>query len=280
MDRLSFGLGPAALGDGTDDLRKELARLLRDAIGISIRLVATRNYAQLYDQVVANEVQVAWLPPAVFVRAHDAHDARLIAQTVHASPSTYHGVLFVRDDSEATKLEDLEGATAAWVDPSSAAGYLFPRLAMFERGIDARGFFGDEYGARSHLAVVEMVAGGTADVGATYCHVVEESDSGETRERAGWDQVDTGVPMRTILRSRPIPNPAVCAVPSVPLDLEEKIAQALFRLHEKKGAERILRDLLQIRRFAPADIRDYHVVRAALNVTHSQLKRQDDRRGA
>ena len=268
MDRLSFGLGPAALGQGTDELRTRLARLLRDSVGLSIRLVATRNYAQLYDQVVKGEVQVAWLPPAVFVRAHDGHDVRLIGQTVHSEPSTYHGVLFVRDDSEARELVDLQGATAAWVDPSSAAGYLFPRLAMFEKGHDPRGFFGDEYGAGTHVAVVEMVATGTADVGATFCHVPTEG----AEERAGWDEADVDVPMRSVLRSRPIPNPAVCCSPEVPLDLEDRVKSALFSLHEQKGADEVLDGLLQIQRFTPADIRDYQVVRSALNVTHSQLK--------
>lgn len=277
MDRLSFGLGPSALGHGTDDLRKELARLLRDSVGVSVRLVATRNYAQLYDQIVDGEVQVAWLPPAVFVRAHDGHAARLLAQTVHVSPSTYHGVLFVREDSPAQQLEDLRAKTAAWVDPSSSAGYLFPRLAMYEKGIDPRGFFGDEYGASTHLAVVEMVAGGTADVGATFCHVADEPGPDGKHERAGWDEVDVDVPMRAILRSRSIPNPAVCCSPVLPVELEERVTDALLGLHEVKGAPEILQELLQIRRFAVADIKDYQVVRAALNVTHSQLKRRHGR---
>ena len=268
MDRLSFGLGPAALGQGTDELRTRLARLLRDSIGLSIRLVATRNYAQLYDQVVKGDVQVAWLPPAVFVRAHDGHDVRLVAQTVHSQPSTYYGVLFVRDDSDAKELEDLRDATAAWVDPSSCAGYLFPRLAMYEKGYDPRGFFGDEYGAGTHLAVVEMVAGGTADVGATFCHVPAAGDA----ERAGWDDAGVDVPMRSILRSRSIPNPVVCCASEVPMDLEEKVKKALLSLHESKGAREVLEGLLQLQRFSPADIRDYQIVRSALNVTHSQLK--------
>ncbi len=280
MQRLSFGVGPAALGPDTEALRKDFARLLRDTLDMSVRLVTTRSYTQLYDQVTSGEVQVAWLPPAVFVRAHDAYDARLLLSSVHETASSYYGVLFVREDNDAETLEDLRGTAVAWVDGSSCAGYLFPRLAMAEKGIDPHSFFAAEMGAGSHARVVETVAAGSADVGAAYAHDLH-ADSGETgpERTAAWDHTDVGVPMRVVLRSRPIPNPVICATSDLGEEVGEHVEARLSRMHETKRGRRILAELLQVRRFEPASMKDYEVVRAALNVTHSQHRRRARRGG-
>ena len=275
-ERLSFGVGPAALRVGADDMRKDLARFFRDTLQMSVRLVATRSYAQLYDQVATGELHVAWMPPAVFVRAHDADDARLLLSTVHARASRYYGVMFVRDDSDVRAIEDMRGRSVAWVDASSCAGYLFPRLAMAERGIEPKGFFGEEMGGGSHERVVEAVAGGIADAGAGYTHELH-LDSGEGPSSA-WDHVDLGIEMRPILRSRPIPNPVLCATRGLPLELEDRIVERLLRAHETDEGARVLAGLLHVRRFERASMKDYDVVRAALNVTHSQIRRRTRRK--
>lgn len=279
MERLSFGVGPAALGSGTETLRKDFARILRDALGLSVRLVTTRSYAQLYDQIVAGQVDVAWLPPALFIRAHDAHGAKLLLSSVHSTSSQYYGLLFVRDDSPARDLEDLRGKTVAWVDGSSCAGYLFPRLTMSERGVDPHGFFAAEMGAGTHAGVVDAVATGTADAGAVYGHVLHADGAGERQETAAWDHSPAGVEMRTLLRSRAIPNPVVCAASTLSGEVGDLIIERLVTLHEDGQAPAILDGLLQVRRFQRATMKDYEVVRAALNVTHSQQRRRGRGRG-
>ena len=276
-ERLSLGLGPTALAPHVDDLRKDFARFLRDVLQMSVRVVATRSYAQLYEQMTTGEVSVAWMPPAVFVRAHDTHDVRLMLSSVHSRASRYFGVLYVREDSVVEDVSDLRGSAVAWVDASSCAGYLFPRLAMAERGIEPRGFFGDEMGAGSHERAAEAVAERIADVGAGYAHELHDDSTEIEEPSCAWDHADVDVPMRPILRSRAIPNPVLCCAPTVALDLEETITERLLRAHEEKGAARVLGGLLQIRRFEKVALRDYDVVRAALNVTHSQLRRS--RRG-
>jgi len=47
----------------------------------------------------------------------------------------YHGFIFVRDDSNIRKLEDLRGKTVAFDEPFSAVGYLLPKMMLMEKGL-------------------------------------------------------------------------------------------------------------------------------------------------
>jgi phosphonate transport system substrate-binding protein len=55
----------------------------------------------------------------------------------------YYSVIMVRSGSPYRTLADLKGKKIAFVDFNSTSGYIFPRRAMREQGIDPESFFGD-----------------------------------------------------------------------------------------------------------------------------------------
>ena len=55
----------------------------------------------------------------------------------------YYAVLMVRSDSPYRTLTDLKGKKIAFVDFNSTSGYIFPRRALREQGIDPDHFFGE-----------------------------------------------------------------------------------------------------------------------------------------
>lgn len=273
MLRLTFGMGPAALGPGTEPLRSALARLLTIALDAPVRVVACRTYGQLLELIADGEVQFAWLPPAIFIRARDKHDVTPLVASVHSSELRYHGVLFVREDSEVRTTKDLKGTTVAWVDRESCAGFLFPRLALMEAGYETRTLFDAQVALGSHAAVVQAVASGEMDVGATYVHVDPNAEDAPPL-RAGWIDAGATLPMHVVLRSRPIPSDVICATKAVELDVEKRLAVGLAGLHELPGASKVLEPLLQVRRFEPTSMKDYEIVRAALTVANTRFKRR------
>ena len=93
----------------------------------------------------------------------------------------------------------------AWVDRESSSGYIVPRIHLASLGHDLRGFFARETFHHSHIAVVDAVAMGQVDVGATFYSVDSASDKIVS---AGWTDAD-GKTVRSVkiaAKAGPIPN--------------------------------------------------------------------------
>jgi phosphate/phosphite/phosphonate ABC transporter binding protein len=266
MEKLAFGMGPVALGEPGGELRRTFAKLLADALGVKITVVATQSYGRLLRRAAKGELDLAWLPPALYIRLRGRIEtARILLGSVRARPGHYRSALFVRPDSERAEPLHLVGSRVGWVDPSSSAGYLFPRFALLSRGLHPDKIFAEERFFRSHDGVVNAVRDGEVDVGATYAHLETDDDDSEV-VRSGWTAM--GESMRPILLSRTIPTDVVCAVKELGDETTEVVVKALAAMHELEGGPAVLEELLGVRRFEPVDPRDYDVVRAALNVAH------------
>jgi phosphonate transport system substrate-binding protein len=273
MDRITFGMGPAGAGPERSELRLALAQVLADALRMEVRVTAARTYGYLLQQIHADEIHLAWLPPAVSLRARDLYHVTPVAATVRSTPGNYHGVLFVRADAKHREVDHLRGESVAWVDRESCGGYLFPRLALMERGYDPRRFFGAEVLLGSHEAVIGAVAAGEVAAGATFMNLGKDGtgpDGGGIS--AGWTKVGCEVDMRPIVISREIPNDVICVTRAVNIDFEGRIKERLLAMHADADGRGVLRELLHARRFEPVDVRDYDVVRAAINVSQSRIR--------
>src|SRR4051812_11166202 len=114
MGLLRFGVGPIAAGDQRAKVRAHAESALARAAGSHAILVVTPSYAELATKLEHGDVDLAWMPPALCVRAIE-RGATLLLGCVRASAKVYHGALFVRADSPRRVPADLRGARAAWV---------------------------------------------------------------------------------------------------------------------------------------------------------------------
>jgi phosphonate transport system substrate-binding protein len=259
-----FATGPVHLDEDGEDLRRDVGRALSDALGEAISVEAAPSYAHLRELVVAKKVAIAWMPPALFVRAHAAGAIGDVLRAERFGGGTYQGAIFVRDGSPFWKIEDLRGARMAWVDRDSCAGYLFPRLALREKGIDPDAYFASSALLESHSRVVRAVAQGTADAGATYVELADASDPDKGLTIAGWSAFAERKAMRPVLVSRSIPSDAICIGASVDAPRRAAWREKLAAFHLRPGGARLLRALLGSDRLAAGDPADYAPVRAAL----------------
>jgi phosphonate transport system substrate-binding protein len=252
MGLLRFGVGPAAAGTERAKVRAHAESALARAAGSQALLIVTESYAELAQKLESGEVDLAWLPPALCVRAIE-RGATLLLGCVRASSKVYHGALFVRTDSPRRVPPDLRGARAAWVDRDSCSGYLFPRIALSDDyALDPATLFSDEKMLGSHDAVIAAVASGESDCGATFASHVPAA-------------------MRTILTSAPIPSDAVCASPSMDRGRREALGAALAELHRWTDGAIMLHDLFEVARLEPALPRHYDLVRRAMAGTGAAI---------
>lgn len=172
-------------------------------------------------------VNLLWSSPTLALTAPELRDAVPVVSAVRQGVAHYHGVLFVRSDAPIRSPLELRGARAAWVAPTSAAGYIFAQVTLAGHGIDPDGLYGEERFLGSHGAVVQAVLDGDADVGATFA-VFEDGDASKPMIRAGFLDVPGGREVRVVLSTPPIPADLVLAHPALSERLDGRLP-AIFQ---------------------------------------------------
>jgi len=184
------------------------------ALGEALKVIVQPHRAPtpeaLATAVRAGRVHVAWLSPTLLATSQLEDRVLPLASAIREGATVYHSALFVRDDSPIRLTADLAGKRAAYVARSSAAGYLYPRLALAQRGHDPRTLFSAEFFLESHGAVAAAVQEGRADVGATFV-VFKNGDTSRPIARAGFTELAGAGPCRTVVVAGPIPADVVVA---------------------------------------------------------------------
>src|SRR5262245_54373726 len=108
----------------------DLAEWLAGRLEQDVQARVAPSYDSLVGDMERDRVQVAWMSPALLVLAEERLSLRPLVSTVRGDKTGYRSVLFVSRESIWQSLDELAGKTVAWVDPSSAAGYLYPRLHL------------------------------------------------------------------------------------------------------------------------------------------------------
>ena len=161
----------------------EFCRALAASTGLTVEPSVAPDYPTLLATMQSGAVDLAWLPPVVALRSIGLGHAFALALPVRFGVASFHTAMFSREGTRFRELTNILGARAAWVDPSSAAGYLVIRAALRSKGLGFEHPFSEEKFLGTHDAVARAVMAGEADVGATYVHFEPGTDK---VRRAGW----------------------------------------------------------------------------------------------
>lgn len=221
-----------------------LAEQLGRALGEPVVPWGAGGYRELGDAFARGELSFAWMPPLITLELFEQGSIGVLAIPERGGSTTYNSALLGRASSNLL-LEDMEHAAAAWVDPESTAGYLVPRLHLAAQGVDLRKLTARESFLRSHDAVVDAIASGRADFGATHC--LRKPGQREP-ERGSWiGRPGAEGKIRVLDVSAPIPNDAL--VGAAHLDTRLRTRLLGFVLAPPAGVSAVFRDLLDCETF-------------------------------
>jgi phosphonate transport system substrate-binding protein len=266
---LVFATGPQGFGPAGAELRQKLALILSSEVGARVDVVAVSTYGELLRGIERGTAQAAWCPPAVFVRAN----AVPICRAVRHGATSFRAALYTRADSGIDELRELEGASMAWVDWYSCSGYLFPRLALADRGIELSSLASQRfYGSQG--AAARAVLSGEANVGAGYLHL----DPDGKILRGSYTQIDPNAEMRVLLVTDPVPSDTICVSSSIDEETQARLAASLANLEANKEGRSILEGLFQCAWLEEGfDPSDYDIVRRAALAFASELEAEPQR---
>ncbi len=238
--RIVFGLS----AQGRPEVEAPLAELLAwvsARAGVTLVHEAAASYERLAERVQEGELDLAWLPPLVYVRLERKQLTVPLVTLQREGRATYQAVLVVRPDSAIRALEDLRGTRAAWVDPLSAAGYVLPRGQLHARGLGPQGLFAIERFLGSHPAALDAVRSSEADVAGTHGSA---DDAGLLVQQGKPDPS-----LRVLATFGAIPADVIGARKGLPEDVRTNVARAFVSAGEDEAMRPLARAVFGVSSF-------------------------------
>ena len=230
---------------------------------IEVEVFLPTEYRGLIEAMRSGNLDFAFFPPDGYVIAEREANAQVLLKSVRFGNPFYWSAIVVRKDSGIESLAQLEDKSIAWVDPNSAAGYVFPRAEITLAGINPDDFFSDQVFAGKHDAAVLSVANGSVDAAATFAND-DQNISGAWTQYLDEEQAAN---VTAIFYSRPIPGDTFSVAQDFQAEypeLTQQITDAIAAIKDPEST--LLKDLYTIDYMVPATSSDYDVVREARDV--------------
>ncbi len=255
-----MGFNPTQDADQVMAAAQAIADYLEDefAGAIEIEIFLPTEFRGLIEAMRGGNLDFAFFPPDGFVIAEREAGAEVLLKSVRNENPFYWAAIVVRTDSGITSIEDLEDKRMAWIDPNSAAGYVFPKAELIQAGIDPDEFFAEQFFAGRHDAAMLSVLNRSVDAAATFAND-DQNISGAWTQFLSSEEAEQ---ITAIFYSRPIPGDTFTVRgefrEQYP-ELTQAIADAIARI--KAPESTLLQDLYRIDYMIPATSDDYAVVR-------------------
>ena len=118
---------PAVMNQRLSPLTEYLNKVLQRPV----KLKLSPNMAGAIKEVSSGSVELAYLTPVAYIRAHDRGNSQLVAKMVTKGKASFQLMIVVKQDSPIKSVEDLAGKTFAFGDPAA----LLQRAAVVGAGM-------------------------------------------------------------------------------------------------------------------------------------------------
>ncbi|MCT2538156.1 phosphate/phosphite/phosphonate ABC transporter substrate-binding protein [Aquibacillus koreensis] len=254
-DTLVMGFVPSQDSDEIADTVAPLAEKLSEELGREVEGKVMTNYTALVEAMGTNEVQIGFIPAFGYVLASQEHDVEVLLKSERFGSGSYVAQYIVRADSGIESLEDLEGKTWAYGDPTSTSGYLFPAAQiMDEFGVEdpSTEFFGNTVQSGGHDQSAIAVLEGEADVATTFDDVRTglEEDYPEIMEET-----------KILGYTDEIPNDTISVTKELDDELVAEIKEVFLSFNDDEEMIKIMNDVYNWDKIIEATDSEYDIVR-------------------
>jgi phosphonate transport system substrate-binding protein len=256
-----FAAGPlfAAVADDASELRlgsvamdipaemhrrlTPLTKYLSDTLKRPVSLKLSSSMSAAIDEVSFGSVELAYLTPVAYLKAHAKGNVQLVARTVTNNKASFQLMVVVREDSPIRRIQDLKGKTFAFGDKAA----ILQRAVVVGAGMPLENL--GEYKFIGHYDnIAKGVANGDFDAG-----ILKDTTARDWQQRG----------LRVLHSSPPLPPYNIVASSKLDAKLLKQIRQAFLDLDIKHPAHKKVIQALddEYDGFAPARDSDYDVVR-------------------
>lgn len=230
---------PAAMHQRLKPLTDYLSRTLKRPVALKL----SPELSAAADDVATGKVDIAYLTPVAYIKAHKKGDVRLAAKTITKGEQSFRLMLLVRHDSPIKTVRDLAGKNFAFGDQAA----ILQRAVVVNAGIKL-----EELGSYKFIGHYDNIARGVAN---------GDFDAGILKDTSAFEWEKKG--LRVIHASPQLPPYNIVVGRHVSEPLHHKIKQAFLALKASnpKHHEVLMAIDPSYDGFAPTTDAEYDVVR-------------------
>jgi phosphonate transport system substrate-binding protein len=191
-----------------------LVDYLSEQTGLHWELVLSSSYEHTVRELCAGQLDVAYLGPYTYARAHELCGARPVVQLKTGGKLTYRGLIMVRSSSPARVLADIRGQRIGFGAPLSTSSHLVAREMLERAGLNAGRDVTCVYFMHHDRAARAVLLG--------------EVEACAVRDIVGEKFVQRG--LRVLAASDPIPNFPFVLTPARDEELRDRMARVLVSI--------------------------------------------------
>lgn len=220
-----------------------LTEYLSQSINQPVSLQLSPNMASAINEVSSNNVDLAYLTPVAYIKAHKKGDADILVKTVTNNKASFQLMIVVRKDSPIKTIADLQGSEFAFGDKAA----LLQRAVVVGAGIPL-----EKLGSYKFIGHYDNIARGVE---------VGDFDAGILKDTKAFKWQSKG--LRILYSSPALPPYNITVSSKVDKATREKLKNAFLALDESNPRHRAIIKALskKYNGFAPAKDADYDVVR-------------------
>ena len=261
---LKLGVVPSSNSEKLVDDLEPFAKALGEKLGVKVEVFTASSYIGVIEGISSGSVDFGIVPPFSAVLSNKQSNTKnlLVGKSLNGKPG-YHAEIFVRKDSNIKSLEDLKGKKVAFVDPSSASGYVYPGAMLKDAGIDLNKDIKYQFSG-GHDKSIQLLLNKDVDAIASYENVIKKY----TKEFPTLKE-----DVRGLAKSELIPGVTVVVSNNVDDQLKSKIKHALLEIQKEKETLGILTNLFNITGFEEPDDNTYKAVEKISEKMNIDLKK-------
>lgn len=205
---------------------------LERILGIPVKVYQSSDYNGVIQAISSGQIQIASMGGGSYSNVEaqigELAEAFLVRRDSNGI-SGYYSTIVVKAESPYESIEDLEGKSLAYVDFNSTSGYIYPRWAMRNEGIEPDTFFSEAAMAGGHLQSVMALSNGQFDATVVLANGgnPEIGFAGGTLKRLQWRGIIAPEDYRTIWHAGPVPNSPFVVRTDAPREMRDLISGAL-----------------------------------------------------
>lgn len=207
---LLFGSVAADIPAVMNQRLKPLADYLGRELGRPVSLRLAPDLARAAEEVAAGAVDISYLTPVAYLRAHERGGVRLIAKVITQGRSSLKLMIVTRADSAIQNPRDLAGKTFAFGDPAA----ILQRAVVVNAGVRL-----EELGSYKFIGHYDNIARGVAN---------GDFDAGILKDTTAYDWMKKG--LRIIHTSPDLPPYNIAVSSKLDEGLARTIQAALLSL--------------------------------------------------
>lgn len=252
---------------------KVLIDFLEKETGYYYRTAVPASFVAVVEAFGTKKADVAGINTFSYLMANAKYGAEARLRVVRDNnETTYKGAFIARTNSDINNIEDLNGRTFAFVDPSSTSGYILPKAKLDKLEIKPS----EIVFAMRHDNVVTMVYQRQVDAGAIYYNAPDPKTGQiyDARMRVEKQFPDVEKKIKIIGFTEEIPNDPIVFRKDLDEKMKEKIINALLKFVSTPKGEKAMYEIYDIRGLIRTKDSDYDKLRELLkkqNITFENL---------